>query len=133
MLYFAYASNLNLKQMAQRCPEAKAGVTATLPNYKIIFTGYQRGRGGASATIQYSKGNKVIGGIYKVNEAGLRKLDKYEDYPHVYKHLNVTVWTDSGEAVEAISYIKIQQEDEGQPSAAYKAVIQQGYRDWGIV
>jgi gamma-glutamylcyclotransferase len=42
MYYFAYGSNLSLKQMAERCPEAKPKFTAILPNYKVIFTGWSR-------------------------------------------------------------------------------------------
>jgi len=47
-----------------------------------------------TATLQYSKGNKVIGVIYEVTEAGLRRLDKWEGYPTVYTHFNIIVVTD---------------------------------------
>jgi len=133
MNYFAYASNLNKKQMAVLCPDAKPKIVATLPNFKIMFTGYSRQRKGAAATISGSKGDKVIGAVYEVTEACLRKLDSNEGYPDNYKHLNVRVFTDSGEAIEAITFIKARQEEEGKPSADYLAVIQQGYRDWGII
>jgi len=132
MYYFAYASNMSRKQMAERCPEAKATAVATLPNFKLIFTGYSRQRKGAVASIRGSKGDKVIGAVYEISEAGLRKLDKYENYPTDYKHLDVRVFTDSGETYDAVTFIKAGQE-EGQPSAEYRAIIQQGYRDWGII
>ena len=133
MYYFAYASNMNRKQMAGRCPEAKSKVVATLPNFKLIFTGYSRLRKGAVATIRGSQGDKVIGAVYEISEAGLRKLDKHENYPVDYKHMDVRVFTDSGETYDAVTFIKTRQEDEGQPSAEYRAIIQQGYRDWGII
>ncbi len=133
MYYFAYASNMSRKQMAERYPEAKATAVATLPNFKLIFTGYSRQRKGAVASIRGSKGDKVIGAVYEISEAGLRKLDKYENYPIDYKHLNVRVFTDSGETYDAVTFIKARQEEEGQPSAEYRAIIQQGYRDWGII
>jgi gamma-glutamylcyclotransferase len=133
MFYFAYASNMNKKLMAERCPEAKPKIVATLPNYKLIFAGYSRVRKGAEAAIKGSKGDKVIGAVYEITEGGLRKLDKIEGYPANYKHLNVMVFTDSGEAFEAVTFIKATQEEEGKPSPEYLSVIQQGYRDWGIL
>jgi gamma-glutamylcyclotransferase len=133
MYYFAYASNMSRKQMAERCPEAKAKAVATLPNFMLVFTGYSRLRKGALASIKGSKGDKVIGGVYEIGEAGLRKLDKCENYPVDYKHLDVRVYTDSGETYDAVTFIKARQEEEGQPSAEYRAIIQQGYRDWGII
>ena len=133
MYYFAYASNMNRKQMLERCPDAKAKVVATLPNFKLVFTGYSRLHKGAVATIKGSKGDKIIGAVYEITESGLRKLDKYEGYPTDYKHLNIMVFTDSGEAFEAITFIKASHEEEGKPSPEYLATIQQGYRDWGII
>jgi gamma-glutamylcyclotransferase len=133
MYYFAYASNMSRRQMAVRCPEAKSKVVATLPNFKLIFTGYSRLRKGAVATIRGSQGDKVIGALYEINEAGLRKLDKHENYPVDYKHMDVRVFTDGGETYDAVTFIKTRQEEEGQPSTEYRAIIQQGYRDWGII
>jgi len=131
--YFAYASNINRKQMAERCPGAKARAVATLPNFKLVFTGYSRLCKGAVATIRGSQGDKVIGAVYEISEAGLRKLDKHENYPVDYKHLDVRVFTDGGESFDAATFIKARIEEEGQPSPEYRAVIQQGYRDWGII
>lgn len=128
--YFAYGSNLSKKQMAERCPDAKPKIVTTLPNFKITFTGYSRKWNGAVATIQGSKDDKVMGAVYEITESGLRKLDSHEAG---YKHLPVRVFTDSREAIDAVTYIKSNQEEEGRPSTEYRAVIQQGYRDWGII
>ena len=38
-LYFAYGSNLNLTQMANRCPQAKQLGSAYLPNWRLVFRG----------------------------------------------------------------------------------------------
>ena len=78
-------------------------------------------------------GRKVLGAVYEITEACLRKLDKWEGYPDVYKHLSVIVFTDSGEAIEAVTFIKSRQEEEGKASPEYLKVIQQGFRDWGII
>jgi gamma-glutamylcyclotransferase (GGCT)/AIG2-like uncharacterized protein YtfP len=130
MLYFAYASNLNKKQMRERCPDSKPKVTATLPNYKLVFLGWSREWRGGKASIRPFRGEKVLGAIYDVSEQCLRQLDKYESS---YDRLKVTVFTETGGAIPAVTYIKTGQVEETKPSPEYLAIIQQGYRDWGIV
>ena len=39
MKYIAYGSNLNLKQMAMRCPTAKVVGRAMLKDYQLTFRG----------------------------------------------------------------------------------------------
>jgi len=131
--YFAYASNLSRKQMSERCPDSQPKFIATLPNYKLIFTGWSRKWRGGVASIKPFQGERVIGAVYEISPACLRSLDKYEGYPNTYSHLNVRVITEDGDRVEAVTYIKREQSEETQPSREYLAVIQQGYKDWGIV
>jgi len=130
MNYFAYASNLNQKQMRERCPDSKPMFRATLPNYKLLFVGWSRELRGGKASIRLSRGDKVLGAIYEVSELCLKRLDKLESS---YNRLKVTVFTEDGEPVEAITYIRAGQAEETKPSAEYLSVIQQGYRDWKIV
>ena len=37
--YLAYGSNLNIRQMALRCPTAKAVGTAVIKDYELLFKG----------------------------------------------------------------------------------------------
>ncbi|MFC2056574.1 gamma-glutamylcyclotransferase family protein [Chloroflexota bacterium] len=130
MYYLAYGSNLNRKQMLERCPDSKPEFIATLPNYKLVFIGWSRYWRGGVASIRPFRGEKVLGAIYEISEQCLKKLDKYESS---YNRLNVTVFNEDGEPIQAITYIKTGQSEEAQPSAEYLSTIQQGYRDWGIV
>jgi len=132
MNYFAYGSNLNKKQMVARAPESMPKLSATLPNYKLIFTGYSRSLKGGTASIKPFRGQKVMGAIYEITEADMRRLDKYEDYPTTYNRINVTVWNERNEPVEAITYIKKEQSTETKPSPEYLNIIRQGYKDWQI-
>lgn len=133
MYYFAYASNLNRKQMAERAPDSEPKFIATLPNYKLIFTGWSRQWQGGVASIKPARGEKVIGAMYQISEKDLKRLDGYEGYPNVYDRRKVTVWTETNEPVEAVTYIKSEQSQEAKPSAEYLVVIRQGYRDWQII
>lgn len=132
MYYFAYASNLNKKQMRERAPESQPMYVATLPNYKLGFAGWSRQWRGGSATIMLSRDDKVLGALYEVSERDLRRLDSYEDCPRSYNRINVTVFDEDGNAVRAVTYIKAGRLEETQPSKEYLAVIQQGYRDWEL-
>ena len=133
MYYFAYGSNLNQKQMLERCPDSKPRFIATLPNYKLVFVGWSRQRRGGVASIKPFRGEKVLGAIYEVSDRDLRQLDSKEGYPDNYNRLKVTVFKEKGEPVEAITYIKARQSEETPPSPEYLSIIQQGYRDWGLV
>ncbi|MFC2010872.1 gamma-glutamylcyclotransferase family protein [Chloroflexota bacterium] len=130
MYYFAYASNLNQKQMRERCPTSELMFTATLPNYKLVFLGWSREWRGGKASIRLFRGEKVLGAVYDVSEQCLRQLDKYESS---YDRLKVTVFNEDSEPIQAITYIKTGQSEETRPSPEYLSVIQQGYRDWRIV
>jgi gamma-glutamylcyclotransferase len=132
MDYFAYASNLSRAQMRQRCPDAKPKFSAVLPNYKLVFTGWSREWHGGTATIQTFKGAKVKGAVYEISEADLRKLDRFENYPGTYTHLNVMVFNEDDVAVKALTYVKTRQEEETKPSPEYIAVIKQGMKDWEL-
>jgi gamma-glutamylcyclotransferase len=132
MDYFAYGSNLNKRQMLQRCPGAKLKFQAILPNYKLIFTGWSREWKGGTASIKPLRGEKVTGAVYEISETDSRRLDRYEDYPNTYDRINVLVIKDDGTAMKAFTYIKRRQSDETRPSPEYLTVIRQGYKDWSI-
>lgn len=131
MFYFAYASNLNRKQMSERAPNVKARYSATLPNHKLVFAGWSRTWRGAVASVLQSGGDKVQGGLYEVNEQDLERLARYEG-PE-YTTAKVCVFRDTGETVDAITFVRRRHNDEGKPSAEYLASIKQGYIDWGLI
>ncbi len=133
MFYFAYGSNLNRKQMKERCPDAKAKVSATLHHYKLIFCGWSRNWHGGTASIKGQRGQRVPGGVYEISDVCRRKLDRHQGYPVTYDRINIIVNTDTGEAIEAFTYIKKQQAEETKPSPEYLKIIKQGYIDWGLV
>lgn len=133
MYYFAYGSNLNRKQMAERCPESKPMFIAKLPNYKLVFAGWSRKWRGGVATIKLERGAKVLGAIYDITEKDLRRLDSCEGYPDSYSRIKITVFNEDGDTMEAVTYIKAGQLEETEPSKDYLSIVQQGYRDWRLV
>ena len=136
MYYFAYGSNLNHRQLLERCPDNQLMFTATLQNYKLIFAGWSRLWRGGTASIKPFRGERVLGAIYEISDQDLGRLDKYTGYPDTYDRVKVKV--NAGQDyrplyVEAITHIKLKQSEETKPSPQYLSVIQQGYCDWGLV
>ena len=129
LYFFAYGSNLSKKQMQSRCPDCKPAFVATLPNYKLVFSGWSRQWRGGTAGIIRSQGGKVPGAVYEVAEECLKRLDGYEVG---YHRLKVIVFDEDGNAIEAVTYIRAAQVEAAPPSKEYAAIIQQGYREWGI-
>ena len=129
MYYFAYATNLSKKQMRERCPDSQPKFPATLPNYKMVFTGWSRKWRGGMASLIAFRGGKIHGAIYEVGEACLRQLDRHEAG---YPRLNITVFDEDNAPHQAVTYIKSGQLEDSLPSREYAAVVRQGYLDWGI-
>ena len=132
MYYFAYGSNLSKKQMKERCPANKPLFRATLPNYKLIFTGWSRQWRSGTASIKPFQGDKVPGAVYELSELDFKRLDRHEGYPTLHNRLNVLVITEDGEAVRSVTYIRREQSEETRPTKEYLSIIQQGYHDWEI-
>lgn len=132
MYYFAYGSNLNRRQMADRCPDSKPVCTATLPNHKLIFTGWSRQWRGGTASIKPVPDHKVRGAVYEVSERNLTVLDRYEGCPSTYYRANKIVFTEDGEPLEVVTYISREQSQETKPSLEYLSIMKQGYKDWGL-
>ena len=72
-LYIAYGSNINLEQMAYRCPHSKVVGTSEIKDYELEFRGV--------ATIVPNKGARVPVLIWELDERDLPTLNKYEGYP----------------------------------------------------
>jgi len=119
--------------MLERCPDSKPVAIATLPNYKLVFAGWSRKWRGGVANIKGFKGEKVLGAIYEISDRDLRRLDKYEGCPGSSNRLNVIVFNENSDPIEAVTYIKAGQSEETQPSAEYIAVMKQGCKDWKII
>lgn len=73
-LYFAYGSNINLEQMAHRCPDARLMGPVTLEDYELRF------RGHGFATVAPGKGGVVHGLLWKLTPQCEQALDLYEGY-----------------------------------------------------
>ncbi len=132
-LFFAYGAALSRKYMAERCPECKPKVSATLSGYQLVFTGWSRVSHGGTASLKPMRGTRVKGGVYEVPDSALKKLDVVEGFPGKNIKQNVTVNTETGESLACFTYVPAHPTDESKPAPEYLTLLQQGYRDWGLI
>ena len=125
-LYFAYGSNLNLGQMAVRCPQAGVVGKAVLEGYELAF---RRG----VLTILPKEGGRVNGLLWRVNAWDELTLDRYEGYPHLYTKELLPVRTDSGpQTVVAYVMTAPHCEKVQPPAATYLQTVLDGCRMAGF-
>jgi len=124
MLYFAFGSNLNQKQMKKRCKDSKYIGCYSLKNYKLVFRNYFLG--GGVADIQKNKNSTVLGAIYKISKKDEKELDVYEDFPKTYikKYFKLL-------GKKVMFYYMPKKTMHVPPSKRYINLIIQGYKDCG--
>ncbi len=123
-LYFAYGSNINLDQMAYRCPAATPLMPVVLHGYELTY------RGGGVATVIPKENSTVLGLMWKLTPECEQSLDRYEGYPYLYHKADVAV-TDpkTGKIYYTMMYEMDERYKEPSiPSAGYFNGIMEGYR-----
>lgn len=122
--YFAYGSNLNVGQMALRCPDATNPRPAKLADHDWLIN--ERG----VATLEPFDGSEVHGVVWQLNDHDLAVLDSAEGVPVRYRRDRLTVHTDDGPA-EAWVYIDHRVEP-GPPRPGYLERIIDGALHHGL-
>ena len=124
MLYFAFGSNLNQKQMKRRCRDSKYIGCYSLKNYKLVFRNYFLG--GGVADVEKKKNSSVLGAIYKISKKDERELDLYEDFPKTYIKRYFRLL-----GKKVMFYYMPKKTKHILPSKRYLNLIIQGYKDCG--
>ena len=134
-LYVAYGSNLNMEQMAIRCPGAIPVARATIKGYRLMFKGSQTG---AYLTIEKAARKCVPVIVWSVTERDEVNLDRYEGFPSFYYKKNMKLELFSlvnGESLgvhEAFVYIMDERRSLGVPSCRYVEICEEGYKRFGF-
>ena len=121
-LYIAYGSNINLEQMAYRCPYSKVVGTSEIKNFELEFRGV--------ATIVPKENASVPVLIWELDERDLPTLNKYEGWPRLYRQENMEFELD-GRTFEGMAYL-MNCGEISPPSQQYYNTILQGYRENGL-
>ena len=132
--YLAYGSNLNRKQMEQRCPGAKPVGTALLKGYELLFKGSKTG---FYLTIEPKADGVVPIAVGEVTAEHERTLDRYEGCPGCYykKEFRLPVFrTKCGRTIQTNGFVYIMQKNRllGEPNPRYFWTCVKGYRSFGF-
>src|SRR5258705_7606458 len=122
--YFAYGSNLCVRQMARRCPGAVNPRPATLADHDWLIN--ERG----VATVEPFDGSEVHGVVRWLTAQFLATVDVAEGVPARYRRDRLTVHTDDGPS-EAWVYID-HRVDPGPPRPGYLERIVDGAVHHGL-
>ena len=90
-LYVAYGSNLNLPQMANRCPTAKlVGAKSEQTGvFKLLFRGGLRCLQLLLLNLLKIVKSRTLSG--EITQPMKKALDRYEGYPFLYRKENIKV------------------------------------------
>lgn len=121
-LYIAYGLNINLEQMAFRCPHSRVMGTSEIKDFELEFRGV--------ATIVPKKCATVPVLIWELDERDLPTLNKYEGYPSFYRQEKMP-FEMNGKTYEGMAYL-MNRGTISPPSQQYYNTILQGYRENGL-
>lgn len=127
-LYFAYGSNMSRAQITSRVGQPVEGHAARLDNYELVFNKKVRG-GSAGANVRPASGKTVHGVLYRMTDAALRSLDRFEGVPEHYRRIEVNVTSSDGSKIPAQVYIASKVEKGLRPAPHYLQTIVQGAED----
>ncbi len=131
MRYFAYGSNMDPRQMAERCPGALALGAARLAGWRLTFTRDSPGWGGGVGHIELAPGDEVWGVLWDVTASDVESLDRYEGVAGgAYVRDSVRV-TRAGRDVDALVYLAVPRGSK-KPSKRYIDALVRGAVAHGI-
>jgi len=119
MLYFAYGSNLHHFQMRRRCKDSIFLKKINLKNFKLTFRSEYR-----AADIEKKKYMIVPGGLFEISKRDEKKLDKYEDYPVLYKKHYFSYY-----GKKVMTYTMSRKTSFTFPTKRYLNIVKKGYKD----
>ena len=140
MLYFSYGSNMDPRQIRQRCPSSRFVSTAILRDYKLAFTLRSKRRRCGVANVIPAVGNDVHGILYRIKGSrDWQVLDAAEGYKpgrrrgNRYRRVLRKIYTPSHSgAISSWIYLGISERAPPLPSPAYLGQMLAGADHWGL-
>ena len=124
IFYWAYGSNLCIRQMKNRCPRAIMYGPMKVRDCALIF------RGVADVTMR--EGVDTMGGLWQITTACERSLDAYEGVAqkkYLKRYFQIKI---KGKAYTCLFYQMRAKEGILPPTTSYLGTILQGYKDFGL-
>lgn len=137
-IYFAYGSNLDVEQMARRCPGHRVLGRALLADYRLCFPRRSLVRGCGTAGIEPCPGGQVWGALYVLTSEDVRALHAHEGFDphgpaHANRHVPTHVEVATGEGrLRAYTYLAVPDGSGALPSPDYLGHLLRGAVHHGL-
>jgi len=129
IINIAYGSNMDLEQMAYRCPNAEIVGKGYIEGYRLMFKGSLTG---SYATIEPAEGYRVPVVLWAISKRDEKYLDRYEGFPTFYykRTLPVQLTNVLGgpPKVNGMVYIMDERRAHGIPTGEYFNLLAHAYR-----
>ncbi len=127
-VYFAYGSNMDRAQMRARCPDSKLVGWGYLNDHRLTYVGHSERWGGGVATVIPHEGDRVAGYLYFVTPTDLKRLDRYEGVPSIYRRkiVHISLGGQPG-STRAVTYHHVGDRSYRPPAPSYLSVIQNAH------
>ena len=140
MLYFAYGSNMDPRQIRKRCPTSRFISTAILKDHRLAFTLYSKRRRCGVANVLPAAGHQVHGILYRINgRRDWETLDASEGYKpgrrrgNRYRRARLRIYKlGYPSAIMSWIYLGTVEISPPPPSAAYLSQMLAGADHWGL-
>jgi len=100
MYYVSYGSNMNVEQMAYRCPNTKIYGNGKVKGWKLVFNYH------ADIIETGKESDSVPVVVWELdNKNDEKRLDRYEGYPTYYVKRIIPVVMDNGKKIRAMVYV----------------------------
>jgi gamma-glutamylcyclotransferase (GGCT)/AIG2-like uncharacterized protein YtfP len=117
-LYFAYGANINVDDMAWRCPQAHPIGAFELRNWQLELY--------CHATIEPKQNSSVHGVLWELTPECEQALDRFEGFPSYYTK---RTWNQGG---QWFFFYEMTDPKSGTPSTGYIQGIANGYNQWRL-
>jgi len=144
VLYFAYGSNMNQKDLDDHCRKkgkpfihlaSKSPKVYVLRSFKLDFNYYSYSREGGAANIEPARGEHVEGVLFDINDVDKRTIDDKEGAPNNYREILVSVILRDGTKIENVTAYTVCENKKREftpPTRKYRQIIIDGARDFGL-
>jgi cation transport regulator ChaC len=134
--YFAYGSNMNRDQIAERCPNYRLIGTGEVEGYRLIFPRSSEKRMCGVASIAESEGESVFGVVFELCANDVANLNKREGFDptrdrskNSYNQIDVSVAMSDRIYLDCFTYVAVSQPGEHLPNQSYMALITNGAKE----
>lgn len=130
--YFAYGSNLLFGRIHERVPSVRHEGIGRLCGYRLLWDKCGGGSGKCRVQAVADPTVSVWGRMYEFEAAELGSLDRAEGLGVEYERVQVTIRTETGDDLEAMTYFALRLDPEAKPFDWYKGFVVEGARECGL-